>query len=297
MHIQLIGIPTFSGAEHSGTELAPDALRQAGLTQSLQQQGIRVTDLGNLKLPDFLPRHNLPPVRNWPAPRMIWETVSHAGHTWFTADNNPFTLLLGGDCSLIVGAADALHTLYGDQLHILVVDGHVDTIYPDPATCEGTAGMGLFFLLQNNQWWPKPANLDPSRVKVLGYHLPPATTLGIDTTSYADLRRHGLVESAQQTLAALPPDAKILLHFDVDVIHQGDMPSAYYPSPVGLFLSETQTLLSTLLSDPRIIALELTEYSPLRDPDGASAKALISLLTKAFTTRKTPNDSTTFPRK
>ena len=43
----MIGVPTSAGAHHAGQELAPDALRAAGLADRLLKAGLTVTDAGN----------------------------------------------------------------------------------------------------------------------------------------------------------------------------------------------------------------------------------------------------------
>ncbi|HEU4965553.1 MAG TPA: arginase family protein [Bacilli bacterium] len=289
MHIQLLGIPSWAGGEYSGTELAPKHLRAAGLIPTLAEKGIRLNDLGDLPLPEAQPRHNIPPIRHWPAPRMIWGALTQAGDNFFQHTDDTFTLLLGGDCSLIVGSVDALHRQHGDDLYVLVVDGHVDTYQPKADNCVGAAAMGLYFLLSDTQWWPKPQGFDASHVKVIGHHEEPEDGLGIESIDYNRLRRQGIVETLRQTLSDLPDRAKILVHFDIDVMHKGDMPAAYEPSQVGLFLSEAQQTMSTLLADRRVIALELTEFSALRDPDQTCAKALNTLLAEAFAARMATN--------
>ena len=75
-----------------------------------------------------------------------------------------------------------------------------------------------------------------------------------------------------------PADAKILLHFDVDVLHRDCMSAAYSPSAQGLNAEEARELLALVLADPRVVALEVTEFSDLRDVDGSQAQFLAELL-------------------
>jgi arginase len=85
--------------------------------------------------------------------------------------------------------------------------------------------------------------------------------------SLADVRRAGPREAARQALEPIPASARILLHFDIDVLQQQNMPAVYFPHTDGLTLSEGAELLSALLSDPRIRIIEVTEYAALRDLD------------------------------
>lgn len=279
MKLQLIGIPTFSGAFYSGTELAPAHLRASGLMDALQQRGISAVDLGDLVLPDCLPRHNLPPVRNWPAPRMVWDRIRQSADRWFAGEG--FPLILGGDCSIVTGTVTHLYERFGEHLYLLVVDAHVDVVKPDPTRCVGAAGMGLWFLAEENPFWERPP-LAPDHMLVLACQNPPAETHGIRTLPLPQLRAEGCEQAAQAVLAQLPAEAKILVHFDVDALVRDEMPAAYAPSETGLTAAECQALLTPLLADPRTVGLEVTEFSALRDVDGSAARRLTDLLAGAL---------------
>jgi len=98
----------------------------------------------------------------------------------------------------------------------------------------------------------------------------------------ADVRHAGPGEAARQALAAVPPSAPVLLHFDIDVLRKQDMPAAYFPHTDGLTLSEARELLGVLLKDPRIRIIELAEYASLRDLDQGSVGKLVDLLAEGL---------------
>jgi len=280
MNIQVIGVPTFAGALYSGTELTPTALRQAGLVEGLTTAGHCVHDAGDVALPPYLPKHNVGPVRNWPAPRLVWEAVYER-----VRFDDAFPLILGGDCSLIVGTASRLQTQYGDRAHLLVLDGHLDTIRPQADLCVGAAGMGLWFLTCDAHMWWGRESFAPERITVFGCQQEPPETHGIAVTTLDQLRTYGLEATAHAYLQSLPSDARVLLHFDVDALHRDVMPVAYAPSEVGLTRTECLTLLRILLTDERVIGLEVTEFSALHDREGIHARALVELLAEALPTR------------
>jgi arginase family enzyme len=68
--------------------------------------------------------------------------------------------------------------------------------------------------------------------------------------SLADVRPAGPREAAWQALEPIPASARILLHFDIDVLQQQDMPAVYFPHTDGLTLSEGVELLSADLQSP-----------------------------------------------
>lgn len=280
MKITIVGIPSHAGALYSGTELAPQALRAAGLGTVLEQGGIEVVDLGDIALLGCMPRHNVPPVRNWPAPRMIWETIMEQAPGWFT--EHAFTLILGGDCSIIAGTVAGMRKVYGENTYIIVIDGHLDTIKPQADRCVGAAGMGLWFLTQDDHVWWHAGDFPVSRVQVLGCQTEPEESYGIQVYSLDHLQNNGISQTLTEMLEKLPNDAKILVHFDVDVLHKEAMSAAYSPSDKGLSLKDGERLLERVLADQRVVGLEITEFSGLRDPKGDQAERLVELVANAL---------------
>lgn len=283
INVKVAGIPHFTGAYVSGTELSPDALRKAGLIGQLQQAGLGVEDIGNVRLPDYLPRHNIPPVRNWPAPRMLWDLLGKEAQNWFASDE--FVLMLGGDCGLIVGTALAHQARHKEKAFLLVIDGHLDAVVPSASRCIGAAGMGFWFLLQDQGQWIERSGWEAERIRLVGCQQQPAEAYGIDVTTLEQLQKDGVVGSIARILQAIPSDARILVHFDVDVMHKEAMAAAYAPSETGLSLQEAEALLAAALGDERVVAMEVTEFSALRDTTGEQAARLVQLLARALATR------------
>ncbi|MFA4136761.1 MULTISPECIES: arginase family protein [unclassified Brevibacillus] len=279
----MAGIPHFTGAYVSGTELAPDALRTAGLIEQLQRHGLEVQDVGNLHLPDDLPRHNIPPVRNWPAPRMFWDLLQKDAQDWLDTDD--FVLMLGGDCSLVVATAQAHQARYQEKAYLLVLDGHLDAVVPSASRCIGTAGMGLWFLLQDRGQWIEPSGWDAERIRLVGCQQMPTETHGVEIMTLDQLTEGSIVERISHMLQSIPRDAKILVHFDVDILNKDAMPAAYSPSEIGLSLSEAEALLETVLRDSRVTSMEVTEFSGARDTTGEYARRLVELLARALAAR------------
>jgi arginase family enzyme len=277
----LLGVESSAGALYSGAEAAPQAYRNAQLVEKVQARGGKIVDDGNIQISNYLPRHSAPPIRNWPAPRMVWEAIAQQVAPLLQADETP--LLMGGDCSVVVGAAQALADVYGDLAHIIVMDGHIDAMAPRANRSVGAAAIGLWLATQPSLFWRGPM-VDPQRVIVIGYSNDTANDVeGINTLSAAQLRSIGIQVGARRALEAIAPEAAILLHFDVDVLHQDEMPAAYSPNPNGMSEEEAQALLNIFLADTRVRLLEVTEYSALRDLDLQCANRLTEMLATALT--------------
>jgi arginase len=139
MNVTIIGCPTELGLRReragvpSGTIYAPDALRGAGLIEKL---GAR--DAGNLEPPPYDPvkRHGMLNRHSIDAYAEVQANALAAA-----LDANTFPLILGGDCSLLLGSLRALQRrgTYG----LVFLDGHTDFYTPQTSGTGGVAGMDL----------------------------------------------------------------------------------------------------------------------------------------------------------
>lgn len=276
-----LGVPLRTGSLYPGSENDAQAFRDARLVQRLEAAGVRIFDEGDVAIPSYLPHHNIPPIKNWPGPRIAWDCVSERIGLYLKQPGH-IPLLIGADCSVVVGTAQALMRVCGEDTHILYVDGDIDGVAPQPGRCMSAAGMALWLITQASPFWAGPT-LKPSQITVVGWsddlHSP---EMGFRSLPLAELRRLGPVEAARQALRAIPASASILLHFDIDVLNKQDMPAAYFPHTDGLSMTEAQKLLSAILADPRIRIIEVAEYASLRDLDQIYASAIVELLASAL---------------
>ncbi|NHM31031.1 arginase family protein [Neobacillus terrae] len=272
MKVNIFGLPVNAGALYKGTEQSPDAIRKAGLVNRLREAGFNVLDHGNITEAERLPKHNISPVRNWPAPRMVWEATLNTSDQLFNDDD--FTIILGGDCSIEVGTFSAFRKVFGEDVHLLVLDGHVDTVAPSGNQCVGAAGMGLWFLTQDCKVWWQEEPFPTECITVIGNHTAAEKEYGIKTIPFEEIN----LERVKQSLNIISDTSKILVHFDVDVLHKSVMPSAYSPSETGLYMDEASEILKTILADPRVKGLEVTEFSADKEIDGKSSESIIELL-------------------
>ena len=68
----------------------------------------------------------------------------------------------------------------------------------------------------------------------------------------------------------------------MDVIDAAEMPAKQFLTPgTGLAYAEVSDLLTAIVASPRVIALEVTEYDPSRDPAGEHARKIVDLIVRA----------------
>lgn len=276
----VLGVPLRSGSLYPGSENDAQAYRDAGLMARLARAGRRAVDAGDVAIPSYLPHHTIPPIRSWPGPRIAWECVSERVAPYF-AQAGAVPLLIGCDCSVVVGTTQALARRVASDVHVLYIDGDFDDAAPDPARSQSAAATAVWLLTQRSPFWSGPP-LSPSQVTVIGWTSPSASTPAPSSLSLADLRRDGMREAARRALDAIPASASILVHLDVDVLQKADMPAAYFPHAEGLRLGEAAELLAVILADARIRLVEVSEYASLRDLDQRHATALSDLLAGAL---------------
>jgi arginase len=222
----ILGAPLRSGSWMPGTESDAPAYREAGLLERLRAAGIRAVDEGDLAVPSYVPHHTVPPFRNWPGPRIVWDLLADRVGPMLREDGH-VPLLVGCDCSVVVGTAQALGGA-ADDVHVLYIDGDFDDAPPDPGRCQSAAAMAVWLLTHPSPFWPGPV-LRPSQVTVLGWSKAPVCPeAGVRSASLEDMRRAGAARIVREALAAIPASASILTHFDIDVVADGELPAAHF---------------------------------------------------------------------
>jgi arginase len=277
----ILGVPLRSGSMMPGTESDAAAYRQAGLLERLRDGGWGAIDEGDLAVPSYLPHHTVPPLRNWPGPRIVWDLlVARLETVLRQADRVP--LLIGCDCSVVIGTTRALSGA-SPEVHVLYIDGDFDDAPPDPANCQSAAAMAVWLLTHSSPFCPGPP-LRPSQVTVFGWSKAPRSPqAGAGSVSLDEIRRMGADAATRQVLSAISPSASILVHFDIDVLADSQLPAAYFPHSDGLSMAEIETVLGAVLKDGRVRLMEISEYSTLRDLSGDCAGQIVRLVAGALT--------------
>jgi arginase len=290
--IGLIGAPSSAGAYAPGQERTPEALRETGLLRDLADRGVDVHDRGDTPHWRWAPDRESPRAQNSAAVAGTIEAV--AAEVGAALDDGELALVLGGDCTVGLGAVRALAAEPGYGL--LYLDMHSDMNTPESTRDGALDWMGVAHLLGLDDTVPAlvPAEpLLPAQLSLLGFEESQATAwereqiagLQIATTSAAALIANP-GQAAQEALAALRPDCeRIAVHFDVDVIDFVDAPlSQNTGRNVGVPLASALAALDTLLADPRVATVTVTELNPLHGAaDGSTLTEFARGLAAAVT--------------
>jgi arginase len=292
--IALVSAPTNLGLRPPqsgsvpGSAKAPEALREAGLHERLLASGAR--DAGAVipgRYVDDDATRAPGRVRNEAA--LVEHARRLAGRVTSILDAGDTPIVVGGDCSVLVGIGVALARRGGAGL--LHFDGHTDFRHPgNSAVCASVAGEDLAAAVGLH--WPAISDIDR-----LGPYFDPARTVHLghrDDDEHATEARGvlGAVISARGARTTSPAAlaARLLavagsgfwLQLDVDILDPSVMPAVDSPDPGGLGADELSGLLRELA--PHAIGVSLTVFDPDLDPDGRHARMLTELLAGPLTT-------------
>ncbi|MEU6755269.1 arginase family protein [Streptomyces sp. NPDC005409] len=207
-----------------------------------------------------------------------------------------FPVVLGGDCSIQLGAALAMRRLgrYG----LAAIDGSADFRHPGNEAVNGPVGAagGEELALSTGRGQPELADLEglspylrDEDVRLFGVRdgdpdLPELRAAGIFTATVGGIRDRGAGPVARLALDGLHPPATagFWVHLDADVLDPSVMPAVDSPDPGGLVPDELAELLAVLVSSPRCVGINVTIYDPDLDPDGRAGALLSDLVAGAF---------------
>lgn len=265
-----------------GARRLPEALRGHRLVQRLG-----AADAGRVEPPPYSPAMDpVTGVRNGAAIPGYSTALADRLEELVRADS--FPLVLGGDCSILLGAMLALRRLgrYG----LVSVDGGLDFRHPGNAHLLGPVGSvaGEDLAVVTGRGVPQLTDLEGRRplvadadVVAMGHRtLEPVAdevlATGMTLFDVAELRRGGPDEAAGRALATLARKGVegFWVHVDADVLDPEVMPAVDSPEPDGLTHQELAALLRTLTASELAVGVQLTIFDPDLDPDGRLAAEL-----------------------
>ena len=148
----VLGVPLRTGSLTPGTEDDARAYREARIIERMEAAGCRAVDDGDVAIPSYLPHHAVAPIRNWPGPRIMWDCVGESIETYLRQPAH-VPILIGCDCSIIVGTSQALQRSMSEELHVIYVDGDCDNAAPHAGRCQSAATLAVWLLTHPSPFW------------------------------------------------------------------------------------------------------------------------------------------------
>lgn len=286
--------PSDLGLRRTGVHGLPHALREAGLLEGLGDARYA----GSLAVPPYVPlRDTASGVLNPDGIRTF--SLRLAERVAFTLDLDRFPLVLGGDCSVLIGTTLALRRR--GRFGLFFIDGHADFYSPESEPNGEVASMDLAVVSGRDPG--VLADIDGRRplvreedVVVFGfrdaesaaaYGSPDVRQTAMHVFDLTEVRRLGPGEAARQGLSAMLASGVkgFWIHLDADVLNDDVMPAVDYRMPDGLWSEELTEALAVILASPLAVGMEVTIYNPtFDDQERSSARALAQAVTRAFAT-------------
>jgi arginase len=278
--------------EHLGVERAPEVLLGAGLADGLAaRRAGRVDAVGYSAERD--------PQTKVMNPQAISDySPSLADAVAAVLDEGEFPVVLGGDCSVLLGTMLALRRRgrYG----LLYIDGDADFYQPEVNPLRGAAsasdlafatgrGPDIVTDIEGRRPLVRDDDVvvfacrDAADRKRRGCQPLPENLLVIDRDQVRSLGAGAAASEAVRYLTreAGPQDG-FWIHLDADVFDETIMQAVDDPRPDGLAWNEVVSALSVAVRSGRAIGLQVAIYNPDIDADGSNGRGLAATVREAL---------------
>ncbi|MFI9759383.1 arginase family protein [Streptomyces sp. NPDC051963] len=286
--VAIIEAPSVLGLRPTGVEELPGALLDAGLAD-----GLGAVRAGRVEPGPYDPERD--PGSGVLNPAGIADySVRLADAVGGVLDGGRFPVVLGGDCSVLLGNLLALRRRGHHGL--LFLDGHTDFYQPEAEPVGEVASMELALAtgrgpavladLEGRAPLVRDADTvalgfrDQAEASVFGMQPLPDELHAMDLDAVRELGAAAAARRAVELLAA-GGAAGYWVHLDVDVLADAVMPAVDYRLAGGLSWEELETVLGLALAGPAV-GLDVAIFNPRLDPDGTLAARLTECLLRAF---------------
>ena len=286
----IVEAPSILGLKPTGVERLPDALLKNGLAERLKARRAERVD---------------PPPYGATRDDATLTLNAHAIAAWTPrlADaiarvliRGEFPLILGGDCSILLGAMLALKRR--GRFGLLFIDGHADFYQPEANPNGEAASMDLAFatgygprlLTHFDVRGPlvRPEDTvafgfrDGDEQRQYGSQPLPSEILALDLVTVRTMGLERAVAAALDRLSAPALDG-FFIHLDADCLDDGIMPAVDYRLAGGFDWDELTSILASSMASGRAAGLEVTIYNPALDADGSAGRGLTDALVRVLT--------------
>ena len=286
MRIEILGTPFNGLGSPPNAENPAEGLRQAKMVPLLESKGHSVTDLGDLSGFQF---QEIRDPETGIKDLDLWVELSNSLSRKLEAilSQEAFPLLLGGDCSMLVGILSAF-AWRDTEVGLIFLDGHADFHSPETSPSGDPADMELAILTgRGPHKITRVAGKYPllKEEDVVVYGIRAWDQIAESNIRVYDRNRmaeRGIKEVVEEGLGSFTQRGLSLwLHFDVDALDPKFMP-VMFPESGGLTFEETREFLSLLWATGQIAGMSIACYHPVLDTDGSAGAQLVSLIVEVL---------------
>jgi len=298
--INIFEFPSNLGLKKTEFEIEPGVkLLPSWLRKNQFHELINPEQIFSLRPPDYsMDLDEESGVRN--AEKIISYSIEQAELLSKHIKQDSFQIIIGGDCSILIGNAIALKQK--GEYGLFFLDGHTDYILPEISQSGGAAGMDLAIVTgYGHQKLINILNLKPyfkeNSVWCVGNReynsniIKPILDSDITYFDLNTLRKTGIENCIVQFLKMVYENELdgFFIHLDVDVLNDNIMPAVDSREKDGLNYPEFNNLLSRLLSSPKAIGIEITILDPNLDKEGKYTTEFVSNFVKVIGKKPTHN--------
>ncbi len=288
-NIAIIQAPSILGLKDTGVDTLPETLLSAGLASELSARLAERVD----PLPYDNRRDAETGLLN--AQAIAKYSVALADAVGKVLDRGEFAMVLGGDCSILLGNLLALHRR--GRFGLFFADGHTDFYQPE-ANINGevasselafATGRGPAVLTSFEGYKPLVSDedvvafgfRDETEQRQYGSQPLPASMLTLDLVAVRRLGVENAVERALKRLCRVELEG-FWLHLDADVLSDSIMPAVDYRIADGLSWDELTAMLRAVCASGRVVGLDITIYNPRLDPNHRIAADFVKAITSGL---------------
>jgi arginase len=220
-----------------------------------------------------------------------------AGKVISVLNKKQFPIVLGGDCSILIGNLLALRQIgssgsSSSRYGLFFIDGHADFYQPGASLTGEVADMDLAIVsgrgpdILTDIEGLKPLVLDQDVVVFGCRDRDQAASYGSQDVYKTNMHIFDLEKvltlgnrhAASLAIEKLMNDdlAGFWIHLDADVLDDTIMPAVDYRLDGGLSFSDLSELLKILLGSGCAVGMDITIFNPLLDVDGSITRRFIS---------------------
>ncbi|MEZ5757102.1 MAG: arginase [Emcibacteraceae bacterium] len=294
-NVSLVGVPSDMGASDRGASMGPEALRVAGILETLKKQDINVTDAGDVRGPA---NPEQPPENGYRHLKEIteWsENIRNAIYNELKAGKLP--IMMGGDHAMSIGSVAAIAKYCsetGKPICILWIDAHADyntnvtspsgNIHGMPvavATGNGhpdllAIGHAIPMVEPENVYQIAIRSVDENEKKLV-------IESGINVYDMRRIDEIGIRQTMQEILHDVAiKGAHLHVSFDVDSLDPSIAPGVATTIPGGLTYREAQLCMEMIHDSGLMGSLDIAEINPALDTKNSTAEIAVDLTASLF---------------
>jgi arginase len=285
----IIDAPSILGLRPTGVEHLPEALRAAGLLTHL-----RAEYAGRISSLPYNPNRDKSTLLLNPEAIRVF-SLQLAEKVSFVINKKLFPVVLGGDCSILIGNLLALKLIDGiGRYGLFFIDGHSDFYQPEASPTGEVADMELAIVsgrgpdILTNIGDLKPLVRDEDIVvfgcrdgeQAASYGSQNVHDTKMHVFDLGQVRKSGISRATSLAVKKLMRDDIVgfWIHLDVDVLDVVTMPAVDYHLDGGLCFSDLSELLKIIFGSGRAVGMDIMILNPDLDVDGSIIRRFVSSL-------------------